>query len=167
MWRGVPLVVALGVVCLCQVAVARIEVSVSWELYSSAEVQLPPRQQHAMSSIGDTIFLFGGLANGTADNSLHAFSTTTESWQDLSAATVTGPVPRARYGHGMEAIGEQLLVFGGIDSEPCCLPLHAGACCCSFASLLRLQSFSALTRGCGWSMVREVTLRRGAARRGG
>ncbi|KAH9948169.1 hypothetical protein B0H21DRAFT_254574 [Amylocystis lapponica] len=72
-----------------------------------------PRRGHAlpatMTPRGE-LFLFGGLAHGTAQNDLYFLS-----MRDCSASlmTTTGSVPSPRFGHASALIGSVFLVWGG------------------------------------------------------
>ena len=50
---------------------------------------------------------------GVSDD-LFRFSTTTFQWEQLNGPLVSGSPPSARQGHSMVAVGNNLIVFGGL-----------------------------------------------------
>jgi hypothetical protein len=75
-----------------------------------------PRSCHALTATANNageLFLFGGYAQGSARNDLHAFST----W-DFSTTLLqtSGDVPSPRASHGAVLAGSNLLVWGGITN---------------------------------------------------
>eukprot|EP00277_Geminigera_cryophila_P029933 CAMPEP_0173058104 /NCGR_PEP_ID=MMETSP1102-20130122/1155_1 /TAXON_ID=49646 /ORGANISM="Geminigera sp., Strain Caron Lab Isolate" /LENGTH=631 /DNA_ID=CAMNT_0013923783 /DNA_START=73 /DNA_END=1964 /DNA_ORIENTATION=+ len=93
-------------------------VNTTWALLTGGEnvnLQMQPsaRQFHAMASVFDMLFLFGGKTNTQRYcNELWSFDTTSEGWAVLKG-DAHDTQPSARKGHTMTGVGSSLVVFGG------------------------------------------------------
>lgn len=74
-----------------------------------------PRAGHSMTLIGKKLYLFGGgTMNNQYLNDIHAFSTETLRWEQL---TVQGFPPSARVMHQATAYQNKIIIFGGDDQN--------------------------------------------------
>ena len=69
----------------------------------------------AMASIGDKIFIFGGLSSQGFSNDFWCFDTSTNQWTPLPPSQ--GLVPPPRWGHTLVAYGNTLVVYAGSNME--------------------------------------------------
>ncbi|KAI8871161.1 galactose oxidase, partial [Ramicandelaber brevisporus] len=71
-----------------------------------------PRDGHAATFIGKTMFVFGGeVGNGQCDDGLYAFNIANRTWYKVP---IQGSPLMGRRGHSVAALGSSLYVFGGI-----------------------------------------------------
>ncbi|KAL1532048.1 putative protein, contains kelch repeat [Salvia divinorum] len=71
-----------------------------------------PRDGHSCISIGDDLFVFGGMDETGPVNDLHILETFTNTWV---VPTVTGDMPEPRDGQCAAFIGKKFFSFGGIS----------------------------------------------------
>ncbi|KAJ1643355.1 hypothetical protein LPJ64_004861 [Coemansia asiatica] len=70
-----------------------------------------PREGHASTFIGRTMFVFGGQdASGKYDESLYAYNTGNTTWYKVP---MRGPPLAGRKGHTTVSVGSNLYIFGG------------------------------------------------------
>ncbi|XP_075479254.1 uncharacterized protein LOC142520139 [Primulina tabacum] len=69
-----------------------------------------PRDSHSCTTVGESLFVFGGTDGRRPLNDLHILDTSTNSWITPS---VRGDGPEAREGHCAALIGKRLFIFGG------------------------------------------------------
>ncbi|KAJ1944530.1 hypothetical protein EC988_005964, partial [Linderina pennispora] len=70
-----------------------------------------PREGHAASFIGRTMFVFGGeLADGRCDDNLYAYNMANHTWYKVP---IQGNPLMGRKGHTAVSMGSKLYVFGG------------------------------------------------------
>ncbi|KAJ2776908.1 hypothetical protein GGI15_004685, partial [Coemansia interrupta] len=87
--------------------------STSWEVRRVEAVgSVPsPREGHAATFIGRTMFVFGGQdSTGKYDESLYAYNTGNLTWYKVP---MRGPALAGRKGHTTVSVGSNLYVFGG------------------------------------------------------
>jgi N-acetylneuraminic acid mutarotase len=83
---------------------------------SAQKGSIPPsRTNHASSSVGKNMYMFGGNNNNEAGqyqvlDDLSMLDTVTMTW---SRPNTTGTAPCARSGHTLTAVGKKLYLFGG------------------------------------------------------
>lgn len=87
------------------------------------------REGHAVTAIGDRMYLFGGMVRindlSIESSELFEYNRTTGTWQLLGGnnvhdiCSVTSPTiwPKARAGATLSALGESLYLFGGMSAE--------------------------------------------------
>jgi N-acetylneuraminic acid mutarotase len=75
------------------------------------------RAFHAMTVVGQQIFLYGGYYSGSGDDDapvylgdLWVWSTVDHKWTEVEAGT---PAPSARCDHAMTVVGQQIFLYGG------------------------------------------------------
>jgi len=81
-----------------------------------------PRSGHTLAVVGGVkAYVFGGqdYTSGTLLNDLHMLDLTSSplTWVKVEPAEESGPAPRARTSHCCQAIGQNLIVFGGNSEE--------------------------------------------------
>eukprot|EP00800_Vazella_pourtalesii_P008004 TRINITY_DN2127_c0_g1_i4.p1 TRINITY_DN2127_c0_g1~~TRINITY_DN2127_c0_g1_i4.p1 ORF type:complete len:635 (-),score=123.38 TRINITY_DN2127_c0_g1_i4:110-2014(-) len=80
----------------------------------------PPQRRygHTMVAHGDSLYVFGGSADGTLPNELHKFDVESSSWEKIDPAPGS-QIPNGRLFHSAAIQGNRMYVFGGmIDSSP-------------------------------------------------
>ena len=70
-----------------------------------------------MVAVGSDIYVLGGVVERVATDEFYRYSTTARHWERLDATQVSGSPPSPRYGHGMVALGVDLIVFGGFTNS--------------------------------------------------
>jgi hypothetical protein len=81
-----------------------------WQRLSDLPVGLT---KHSAVAFDDQVLVFGGRSHAGEVNSLFSYDLATDSWSELSPG---GEQPGPRYGHGAVSVGQQMLVFGGIET---------------------------------------------------
>jgi len=84
----------------------------TWSKPVTTGVVPGPRAGHTMTSVGASLYVFGGGDGNHYLNDLHILNTETMAW---SQAYVAGTSPAARSRHTNVAVGTRLYVFGGGD----------------------------------------------------
>jgi len=81
------------------------------------------RSSHAISSIGNKVFLLGGehVARTPIDSTVYEFTADRDTWDVVEV--VSGEAPSHRIAHGQAVIGSKIYVFGGrqgihMDEKP-------------------------------------------------
>ncbi|KAG9151567.1 hypothetical protein Leryth_021892, partial [Lithospermum erythrorhizon] len=69
-----------------------------------------PRDSHTCTTVGDSLFVFGGTDGRNPLNDLHVLDTSSNTW---SSPMMRGDGPEAREGHGAALVGKRLFIFGG------------------------------------------------------
>ncbi|XP_010260388.1 PREDICTED: rab9 effector protein with kelch motifs-like isoform X3 [Nelumbo nucifera] len=69
-----------------------------------------PRDSHSCTTVGNSLFVFGGTDGKTPLKDLHILDTSSNTWMTPS---VVGEGPEAREGHSAALIGKRLFIFGG------------------------------------------------------
>ncbi|KAH6758457.1 Galactose oxidase/kelch repeat superfamily protein [Perilla frutescens var. frutescens] len=69
-----------------------------------------PRDSHSCTTVGDSLFVFGGTDGRRPLNDLHILQTSTNTWV---LPSVRGDGPEPREGHNAALIGKRLFIFGG------------------------------------------------------
>ena len=71
-----------------------------------------------MVAHGDSLYVFGGSADGTLPNELHKFEVESCSWEKIDPAPGS-QIPNGRLFHSAAIQGSRMYIFGGmIDSSP-------------------------------------------------
>lgn len=91
-------------------------ISNAWSTVTRSEPWPSARHAHAITAIGDVLYMFGGiLPNGDHANDLWMFSVQLHSWTRLAASSNVQPVAVA--GHTLTAVDDAYLyLFGGRTS---------------------------------------------------
>lgn len=84
------------------------------ELIAENGVSPPVRHRHAMTVVGNYLYLFGGLNGSTSKGDFWRFSIVDNLWEELP---LQGTYPRARYGHSMVTIGSKIYLYGGYGND--------------------------------------------------
>jgi N-acetylneuraminic acid mutarotase len=104
-----------GIAALCDTG-PEASVEVSWKKIEAAN---PPssRSSHCISTVGSTVYLFGGehVARTPIDSSLFKVdvSSASPSWEPVEAS---GAAPSPRIAHAQAVMGDAIWVFGGRQS---------------------------------------------------
>ncbi|OVA00820.1 hypothetical protein BVC80_9083g132 [Macleaya cordata] len=88
------------------------------EMWSKPEVNgVPPcpRDSHSCTTVGNSLFVFGGTDGKNPLKDLHIFRTSTSTWISPSLG---GEGPAAREGHSAALVGKSLFIFGGSGRSP-------------------------------------------------
>uniref|UniRef100_W5MVX0 Zmp:0000001301 n=1 Tax=Lepisosteus oculatus TaxID=7918 RepID=W5MVX0_LEPOC len=89
--------------------------SLTWEKLKTGGVSLKSLK-HSAVTVGDNIYVFGGILDGTPKDDLLMFSTVSMTWTPVKT---TGSLPSARYGHTCALVGDQIYMFGGCSGDNC------------------------------------------------
>jgi len=73
------------------------------------------RMAQGAAAIDSSIFVFGGATLGGISDELICLDTTNQSWNQVSSPN--GSLPSARFAHTLSALGEGLVLVGGIDPQ--------------------------------------------------
>ncbi|XP_065834621.1 rab9 effector protein with kelch motifs-like [Oscarella lobularis] len=80
----------------------------------STDGEEPKALNSSTASIRQCLYVFGGIVEGAATNTLHMFHIDTKKWTLLNAS---GEIPEARGDHSCASSGTKLFVFGGSLGE--------------------------------------------------
>ncbi|EEF47742.1 kelch repeat protein, putative [Ricinus communis] len=69
-----------------------------------------PRDSHSCTTVGDSLYVFGGTDGMNPLKDLHILDTLSHTW---IAPAVRGEGPEAREGHSAALVGKRLFIFGG------------------------------------------------------
>ncbi|XP_018418800.1 PREDICTED: rab9 effector protein with kelch motifs-like [Nanorana parkeri] len=70
----------------------------------------PQTLSHSIATVGENVFVYGGIHHGRAVDDLHMFNTISETWVPVKTS---GSLPEARLGHSFATVGQQIYMFGG------------------------------------------------------
>ncbi|XP_021478389.1 tip elongation aberrant protein 1 isoform X2 [Oncorhynchus mykiss] len=90
-------------------------VSLTWERLATGGVSLRTIR-HSSVSVGDNIYVYGGLLDGVPTDDLMVFNTVSLNWTPVKT---TGTLPSARYNHTFAVVSEQVFMFGGCAEDGC------------------------------------------------
>ncbi|XP_034152979.1 rho GTPase-activating protein gacHH [Esox lucius] len=90
-------------------------VNLEWERLTIGGVSLRT-VRHCSVSMGDNIYVYGGLLDGVPTDDLMMFNTVSLNWTPVKT---TGTLPSARYNHTFAAVGELVFMFGGCTEDGC------------------------------------------------
>ncbi|XP_065879355.1 uncharacterized protein [Euphorbia lathyris] len=74
-----------------------------------------PRDSHSCTTVGDSLFVFGGTDGMNPLKDLHILNTSSHTW---TSPIVRGEGPEAREGHSAALVGKRLFIFGGCGKSP-------------------------------------------------
>ncbi|XP_063770698.1 uncharacterized protein LOC134905261 isoform X2 [Pseudophryne corroboree] len=74
----------------------------------------PQTLSHSIATVGENVFVFGGICHGTVVDDLHMFNTVSETWVPVKTS---GSLPDARLGHAFATVGQQIYMFGGCSAD--------------------------------------------------
>ncbi|KAM3938066.1 kelch domain-containing protein 3-like [Leptodactylus fuscus] len=74
----------------------------------------PQTLSHSVATVGENVFVFGGIYHGRVVDDLHMFNTVSETWVPLKTS---GSLPDARLGHAFATVGQQIYLFGGCSAD--------------------------------------------------
>nr|XP_043622298.1 tRNA wybutosine-synthesizing protein 2/3/4 [Erigeron canadensis] len=81
-----------------------------WKQAQCSGVDFPQSHRHAAAVIGSSIYVFGGIHNGSISSAMYRLDTRSLKWEEVS---VQGQKPFPRHSHTLVAYGSQLYMFGG------------------------------------------------------
>ncbi|XP_064163736.1 rab9 effector protein with kelch motifs [Anguilla rostrata] len=70
--------------------------------------------KHSSATVGDNIYVFGGILDGVARDDLLMFNTVSKTWTPIKT---TGDVPPARFNHNFAVVNEQIYLVGGCSVD--------------------------------------------------
>ncbi|XP_056381264.1 rho GTPase-activating protein gacHH-like [Hyla sarda] len=74
----------------------------------------PQTLSHSVATVGENVFVFGGIYHGRVVDDLHMFNTVSQTWVPVKTS---GSMPDARFGHEFAAIGQHIYMFGGCSAD--------------------------------------------------
>ncbi|KAG8596014.1 hypothetical protein GDO81_001708 [Engystomops pustulosus] len=74
----------------------------------------PQTLSHSVATVGENVFVFGGIYHGRAVDDLHMFNTVSATWVPIKTS---GTLPTARLGHIFAPVGQQIYMFGGCSAD--------------------------------------------------
>lgn len=88
--------------------------SLEWKIIIPVNTPPPSRYKHAMATVGNNLFIYGGLTgtNEVTDD-LWLYSVDGNTWTYVEFRNTDAQQPSPRYDHIMETNGTHLFVFGG------------------------------------------------------
>ncbi|XP_036450772.1 rab9 effector protein with kelch motifs [Colossoma macropomum] len=88
-------------------------VTLRWEKLVTGGVSLRTLR-HSSAALGDNIYIYGGMVDGTPTDNLMMFNTVSMIWTPIKT---TGTLPSARYNHVCAVVNEQIFLFGGCGED--------------------------------------------------
>lgn len=88
-------------------------VTLTWEKLKTNGAA-PQTLSHSVATVGENVFVYGGIHHGRAVDDLHMFNTVSETWVPVKTS---GSLPEARLGHAFATVGHQIYMFGGSSMD--------------------------------------------------
>ncbi|XP_047660426.1 acyl-CoA-binding domain-containing protein 6 [Tachysurus fulvidraco] len=88
-------------------------VTLKWEKLNTGGVALKTLR-HSSAALGDNIYIYGGILEGTPRDDLMMFNTVSLIWTPIKTS---GTPPSARYNHTCAVVNEQIFLFGGCEAD--------------------------------------------------
>ncbi|KAK3550173.1 hypothetical protein QTP86_021205 [Hemibagrus guttatus] len=88
-------------------------VTLRWEKLNTGGVVLKTLK-HSSAALGDNIYVYGGILDGTPRDDLMMFNTVSLIWTPIKTS---GTPPSARYNHTCALVNEQIFLFGGCEVD--------------------------------------------------
>ncbi|XP_046717518.1 host cell factor 2 isoform X2 [Silurus meridionalis] len=88
-------------------------VTLRWEKLDVGGVALKTLR-HSSAALGDNIYVYGGIVDGTPTDDLMMFNTVSMIWTPIKTS---GTPPSARYNHTCAVVNEEIFLFGGCEAD--------------------------------------------------